>query len=179
MFRQVVWTIFNLMEQNESFWKTIKKSAPVESFGADVCLEPESVQVDLEALIYKFKVGFKQFGTFWKDILDSKTYGTLKKASRMDSKEFTVPIESWVCILYELAATFHYWPMNRNKLIDLMTPLYHARVASFVRETRTLDSSGAEAIVEKQAVAFEENKKYLIKLWDKKRKGFERLSDKL
>jgi glucosylglycerate synthase len=179
MFRQVVWTIFILMEQNESFWKQITKSEPVEIFGGGFRSEPEPIQVDLEALIYKFKVGFKQFGTFWKDILDSRSYGILKKASRMDSKEFTIPVEAWVCILYELAATFHYWPMNRNKLIDLMTPLYHARVASFVRETRTMDSFEAEALVEKQAEAFEENKKYLLKLWDKKRKIFEELSEKL
>jgi len=179
MFRQVVWTIFILMEQNESYWKLITKSDPVEVFGADFCLDPEPVQIDLEALIYKFKVGFKQFGTFWKEILDSRSYSVLKKASRMDSQEFSVPIEAWVRILYELAATFHYWPMNRNKLIDLMTPLYHARVASFVRETRTMDSSGAEEVVEKQAEAFEMNKKYLLKFWNKKRKNFEGLSEKL
>ncbi len=60
-----------------------------------------------------------------------------------------------------------------------MTPLYHGRVTSFVRETRTMDSSGAESLVEKQAEAFEENKKYLLKLWDKRRKSFQRLSEKL
>jgi glucosylglycerate synthase len=179
MFRQVVWTIFNLMEQNEFYWRKIQKSEAVEIFGAEFCLEPEPVQINLDALIYKFKVGFKQFGTFWKDILDSKSYGVLKKASRMDKNEFLIPIEAWVCILYELAATFHYWPMNRNKLIDLITPLYQARVASFVRETKPMNSSEAEMLVEKQAEAFEDNKKYLLKLWDKKRTIFERLSDKL
>lgn len=179
MFRQVVWTIFNLMEQNEGYWKKIMKSEPVEIFGADICLEPEPVQVDLEALIYKFKVGFKQFGIFWKDILDSRSYRVLKNAYRADSREFTIPVEAWVRILYELAATFHYWPMNRNKLVDLMTPLYHGRVASFVHETSALDSSGAETLVEKQAEAFEENKAYLLKLWEKKRKDFQPLSERL
>lgn len=179
MFRQVVWTIFNLMEKNESYWKGIKKSEPIETFGSEFCLEPEPIQIDLEALIYKFKVGFKQFGIFWKDILDSKSYSVLKRASRMDSNDFTISVEAWIHILYELAATFHYWPMNRNKLIDLMTPLYQARVASFVRESKNMDSYEAETLVEKQAEAFEENKKYLLKLWDKKRKGFERLSEKI
>jgi glucosylglycerate synthase len=176
MFRQVVWTIFTLMEQNESSWNGVVKSEPVESFGVEFCSEPEPVQIDLEALIYKFKVGFKQFGTFWKDILDSRSYKFLKEASRMDSQTFNLPVEAWVSILYELAATFHYWPINRNKLIDLMTPLYHARVASFVKETGPLDSAEAEAVVEKQAEAFEANKKYLIKLWSKKSNIFEKLS---
>ncbi len=161
MFRQVVWTVFVLMEQNESYWKKIKKSEPVETFGADFCLEPEAVQVDLERLVYKYQVGFKQFGPLWREILSSRSFSILKKASRQGSKEFSLPIENWVCILYELAATFHYWPINRNKLVDLMTPLYHARVASFVRETQGMDSNEDETLVEKQAEAFEENKRYL------------------
>ncbi|MEW6186249.1 MAG: glycosyltransferase [Thermodesulfobacteriota bacterium] len=179
MFRQVVWTVFMLMEQNESYWKRIRKSEPVEAFGADFCLEPEPVHVDLEGLVYKYKVGFKQFGLFWRDILSSRSYSILKKASRQESKDFSLPIENWGCILYELAATFHYWPMNRNKLVDLMTPLYHARVASFVRDTQQMGSEEAEALVEKQAETFEESKKYLIKLWDKKRSDFKALSEKL
>ncbi|MDP3028367.1 MAG: glycosyltransferase [Deltaproteobacteria bacterium] len=178
MFRQVVWTIFYLMEQNESYWKKIKKSTPVETFGAEKCSEPEPIKVDLDGLIYNFQVGFKQFGSFWKDILDSDSYSDLKKATRMSAKDFSLPVETWVRILYELAATFHYWPMNRNKLVDLMTPLYYARVASFVRETWDMDSSRAEDIVEKNAEAFEEQKGYLLKMWDKKRKVYEKLSER-
>ena len=97
----------------------------------------------------------------------------------METREFNLPIEAWVKILYELAATFHYWPINRNKLIDLMTPLYHARVASFVRESRDMDANAAEALVEKQAEAFEADKNYLIDLWQRKRKIFQRLSEKI
>lgn len=179
MFRQVVWTIFYLMEQNESYWKKTKKSTPVETFGAEKCSEPEPIKVDLEGLIYNFQVGFKQFGSFWKDILDSDSYSDLKKASRMSAKDFSLPVETWVRILYELAATFHYWPVNRNKLVDLMTPLYYARVASFVRETWDMDSSKAEEIVEKNAEAFEQQKGYLLKMWDKKRKVYEKLSERV
>lgn len=179
MFRQVVWTFFHLMEQHESYWMKVKESQPLEVLGACAMGEPEPIKVDLEALVYKFRVGFKQFGVFWKDILDSGSYSVLRKASKMETHNFSLPIEAWVKILYELAATFHYWPINRNKLIDLMTPLYHARVASFVRESWDMDSNAAEALVEKQAEAFEANKKYLIDLWQKKRRILQRLSEKL
>jgi glycosyltransferase involved in cell wall biosynthesis len=179
MFRQVVWTFFHLMEQHESYWMKVKESRPLEVLGVCTLSEPEPIKVDLEALIYKFKMGFKQFGAFWKDILDSGSYSTLKRASKMGDRDFSLPIEAWVKILYELAATFHYWPINRNKLIDLMTPLYHARVASFVRESWDMDSNAAEALVERQAEAFEADKKYLIDLWRKKRTIFQRLSERL
>lgn len=179
MFRQVVWTIFYLMEQNESYWKQIRKSTPVETFGAVPASEPEPIEVDLEGLIYNFRVGFKQFGSFWKDILDADSYHDLKRASKMSAQDFRLPIETWVRILYELGATFHYWPRNRNKLVDLMTPLYYARVASFVRETWEMDSATAERIVEKNAEVFEEEKGYLLKMWDKKRKVYEKLGARI
>jgi hypothetical protein len=58
--------------------------------------------------------------------------------------------------------------MNRDKLLDMMTPLYFGRVASFVRQSWEMSSEEAEALVEEQAVEFEEQKDYLIKVWDQK-----------
>ena len=54
------------------------------------------------------------------------------------------------------------------KLIELVTPLYYARVASFVRQSWDMSSQEAENLVEEQALKFEEQKDYLIKVWDKK-----------
>ncbi|MCF8130257.1 MAG: hypothetical protein K9N10_17240, partial [Deltaproteobacteria bacterium] len=53
-------------------------------------------------------------------------------------------------------------------LLDVMTPLYYARVASFVRESWDMNSQEAEKLVEDQAAKFEANKKYLLKVWDEK-----------
>ncbi len=88
----------------------------------------------------------------------------------MDPQTFHFSTDAWIQILYELAATFHGWPVNRNKLIDLVTPLYYARVASFVRQSWEMSSQEAEALVEEQAQKFEEHKDYLIEVWDKKEK---------
>jgi len=49
-----------------------------------------------------------------------------------------------------------------------VTPLYYARVASFVRESWEMSSKEADALVEEQALEFEENKDYLVKVWDEK-----------
>jgi hypothetical protein len=81
---------------------------------------------------------------------------------------FSLPTDAWVRILYELAATFHSWKVNRNKLIDLVTPLYYARVASFARQSWEMSSQEAEALVMEQALEFEKQKDYLIKVWDDK-----------
>ena len=45
--------------------------------------------------------------------------------ARNGATEFHLSTDSWVEILYELAATFHLWDVNRMKLLDLSkdTPL--------------------------------------------------------
>ena len=74
--------------------------------------------------------------------------------------------ETWAKILYDLAAAFHHWKGNRELLVSLMTPLYFARVASFVNRTIDMTTEQAEEIVEEQAEVFEKNKAYLIERGD-------------
>jgi len=168
MFRQVLSALFTLMERHESFWKRIQGSEPVDTFGYEGYAEPEPVNVDLEGMIERFKTGYQQFSSLWKDILSQRCFEQIKKITEMGSADFYFPTSVWGQILYELAATFHSWTRNRNKLLDLMTPLYFARVASFVRQSWEMSSLEAEALVEEQAVRFEEHKDYLIKVWNQK-----------
>ena len=101
-------------------------------------------------------------------IFSKSCFDQIQKTAKMDSKEFHFPTETWINIQYELAATFHAWSVNRNKLLDLVTPLYFARVASFVRQSWEMSSQEAEDLVEEQAAKFEEQKDYLIDVWDRK-----------
>lgn len=168
MFRQVLWTIFSLMGRFENYWKGIKGSEPVETLGHQEYVEPDPVTVDVEEMIQHFKTGFLQFSPLWKEIFCKECFEEIRKATRLGPRNFHLSTDAWIKILYELAATFHAWSVNRDKLIDLVTPLYYARVASFVRQTREMSSQEAEALVEEQAQRFEEHKDYLIRVWNKK-----------
>lgn len=168
MFRQVLSALFFLMERYESYWKKVKGSEPLETFVFGVTLEPEPVNVTLDLLIELFKTGYQQFSPLWKDILSKESFDQITETSRMDSNRFHLPTDTWVKVLYELAATYHLWSVNRNKLLDMMTPLYFGRVASFVRQSGEMSSEEAEALVEEQAIKFEEQKEYLIRVWDEK-----------
>ncbi|MFZ7112711.1 MAG: glycosyltransferase family 2 protein [Desulfatiglandales bacterium] len=168
MFRQVLWTIFSLMERHEAYWKGIRGSEAVETFGYEGYVEPESVTVDPDGMIQHFKIGYQQFAVFWKDIFCKDCFEEIRRAGESDPKDFHLSTDSWVQILYELAATFHTWTVNRNKLIDFITPLYYARVASFVRQSWEMSSQGAEELVEEQAIKFEDHKDYLVQIWNQK-----------
>lgn len=79
-----------------------------------------------------------------------------------------MPVKTWVMVLYETAATFHSWTYNRTQLVNLITPLYLGRVASFINQTKKMNSGQAEKVVEEQAQVFEDYKDYLIQVWDEK-----------
>lgn len=168
MFRQVLSALFSMMERYESYWKNTKGSEPLELFGFEGSLEPEPVNVNLELMIDLFKTGYRQFSSLWKSILSESSFKEVTETAGMDSKDFHLSTEAWVKILYELAATYHLWSINREKLLDMMTPLYFGRVASFVKQSWQMSSIEAEVLVEDQAVKFEEQKEYLIKVWNEK-----------
>ncbi|MFH1481663.1 MAG: glycosyltransferase [Pseudomonadota bacterium] len=168
MFREVLSALFSMMERYESYWKGVKGSEPLETFGFEGDVEPEPVKVNLDGMIELFKTGYQQFSSLWKEIFCEDCFDEIKKAASLNESQFHFSANIWVQILYELAATFHLWSVNREKLLGLVTPLYYARVASFVRETWKMSSQEAEALVEEQAKKFEEHKDYLIKVWDEK-----------
>ncbi len=166
MFRQVLWTLFALMENFESIWKPVKGSETVPTFGHRNSIDPEPVSVDIESLVHKFRTGYEQFSSLYKEILCPECFEQIEKTFGLSSQDIYLPTEIWIRILYDLAATFHRWSKNRYKLIELVTPLYYARVASFVRQTWDLSSAEAEEVVEEQAQLFEEHKDYLLRVWE-------------
>jgi hypothetical protein len=85
----------------------------------------------------------------------------------MAKTKFIMPIQTWAMVLYETAATFHQWKFNRTQLVNLVTPLYLGRVASFINQSLKMSSSEAEKLVEEQAQVFEDHKDYLIEVWDR------------
>ena len=168
MFRQVVHTLFVLMEQNKAVWKAVKGSRTVPMFGLKKFLEPEPIQVDLGRLVTEYKTGFRQFKGLYRDIFSPDCFIQLKECAAKAKTKFIMPNSIWVMVLYETAATFHRWTFNRTQLVNLVTPLYLGRVASFINQTRKMSSSQAEELVEEQAQVFEDHKDYLIQLWEKK-----------
>lgn len=166
MFRQVVSTLFGLMEETEDHWKKITGTEMVPVFGEMSLQEPDPIEVNFHKLVTSFKSGMNHFGILWKEIFCEDCFEALGAAAAMDENRFRLPTDTWVRTLYELAGTYHNWPSNRRRLIDLMTPLYYGRVASFINESAGMSSLEAESLVEEQATFFVEAKDYLLTMWD-------------
>ncbi|MEJ2544445.1 MAG: glycosyltransferase [Calditrichaceae bacterium] len=166
MFRQVVSTLLELMEQNEKVWKNVKGSVPVPRVGPDLHIEPKPFEINIEKLINDFKIGFSNWKEIWQKIIAPDNFKEIEALTKKNKSNFFLEIEVWAKMLYDLAAAYHHWQGNRQLMVSLMTPLYFARVASFVNRTIDMSNEQAETVVELQAEVFEKQKDYLIKRWD-------------
>ncbi len=165
MFRQVCGTLFSLLEKHEGFWTPIRGSDPVPVLGMTEFLEPQPIKVNQARMVKEFQEGMRLFGPVWRHIFSKDVFDALEKAHALEPAKFHFTTETWVKLLYELAAKYHHIGDHRMKLLGLMTPLYLGRVASFITRTRDMDSKAAEEVVEEQAQKFEELKPYLLGLW--------------
>lgn len=168
MFRQVVYPIFELMENNVAKWKDIRGSQTIPTYGDPSQKEPDAFAVDLSGMIDNFQEGFKNISVLWEKIINPQSFEVLKGlAKKRKTGNFIIPTEDWAKIVYDFAATFHQWKKDRKYLIDIMRPLYYARVASFINKTKDMSTVQAEDVIEEQAQIFEELKPYLLEVWER------------
>jgi hypothetical protein len=166
MFRQVVSTLLMMMEENEKVWKAVKGSKAVPIIGPDLQIEPKPFEINIKKLIDDFKIGYRNWREIWKKIIHPDNWLVIEDLTKKEGTDFLMHTETWAKILYDLAAAFHHWKGNRQLLVSVMTPLYFARVASFVNRTTDMSNEQAEEVVEEQAEVFEKTKEYLIQRWD-------------
>jgi len=152
MFTQVVSTLFRLAVANPDSWKSVRGSKPVEIVGSIDPVEPEAVNASVEILERKFAAGREEFQRTWDEILSRPL------PDRMDDA-------TWARIVYDFLLASKAKPDDTQRYVGALVPLYFGRVASFIAEARDLDTRASEALVERQAVTFEESKKALISRW--------------
>lgn len=166
MFREVVGTIFTLMEYNAAYWQNVSETVTPKSFGKVEGIEPEPFEINLDQLVNYFRIGYSNFGSVWKNIIEPQDFEVVEQlATATKNDGFDLPIESWVRIVYRYAHTFCYTERQRFKILDTLIPLYNARVASLVTSLMGKNHQEAEEYFDRQARAFEDMRQYLRDLW--------------
>ncbi|MCE5265128.1 MAG: glycosyltransferase [Deltaproteobacteria bacterium] len=169
MFRQVVGTTFQLMDQYQQYWLKVKGSAEVPIIGEFTGQKAEPLEIDEAGLIEYFRVGLNNFGSVWQKVIEDKDFEIIQELSRIaPGDRFVMPVETWVRIVYRYAGAFRATPRQRFKVLDTLTPLYYGRVASLVNELKDMSPEEAEEHFERHARAFEEMKDYMVAIWEGK-----------
>lgn len=169
MLQQVVGSIFYLMGEYQKQWALQFSSRPVDLFGFryDVGLDP--IEVNLGRLISGFQQGCSELGEVWSLALQKNTLAAVQalgeKSCNKEINSFHFEDFLWVRIIYEFSAAYKNQPVNRNILLRSLTPLYLARVASFVQETSSFYAPQVEEKIEQLCQVYESQKPYLVNLW--------------
>jgi hypothetical protein len=170
MFRQVVGTIFSLMQHFEPFWEKVKYSKPtaIYGFGLGEVEMPPKVEVDTQKLVQKFHDGFDLYKDIWEKVLPGDVYKKLLEMKQMKERVFAFPTDLWARILYDMAIGYRDAIVDRNQMLDSLIPLYYGRTFSFIKKTKKMSTRQAEEAIEEDCMTFEMTKPYLIKRWKKK-----------
>jgi hypothetical protein len=171
MLVQVVGSVFGLMQEYKPVWRGVAGSEPVDLFGFrfDVGLDP--VAVNTERMLRSFQRGCQELAEIWSLALGPETMrelALLGKAAGEPRARFHLPDELWVRLVYDFACAFQRMPLERGHILRSLTPLYLARVGSFVLETEPLVAAEVEERIERLCLTFEELKPYLLARWDGK-----------
>ncbi|HEX5102750.1 MAG TPA: cell wall biosynthesis glycosyltransferase [Pirellulaceae bacterium] len=171
MLQQVLSSLFSLTDRYHSAWQAREGSVPSELFGFryDVGLEPIAVNVD--RMLAAFRSGFEDLRDVWALALSPNTMralaGLARATGESDAAEsFHIDDRLWAGIVYEVAAAWKRLAVERGHILRSFTPLYMARVASWVIETRALDAPAVEERMEGLCLTFESMKPYFIELWE-------------
>ena len=171
MFRQVVGTVFVMIDTFQSHWMKVKYSKPTSIYGfglGDVEMPPK-VEVDTEKLIQKFHEGFEQYNEIWEKVLSRDVYAKLREIKGMNARIFNFPTDLWARILYDMAVGYRDVLFDLEVMMDSLIPLYFGRTFSFVKKTKRMSTRQAEEAIEEDCTTFEMTKPYLIQRWSEKK----------
>jgi hypothetical protein len=166
MLEQVVGSVFALAEQYEPVWRTLQGSRNVDLFGFryDVGLDP--ILVDTERMLAKFRHACGELAGLWSAALAPDTNAALGRLARQPAgRQFHFEDELWARTVYDFACAYQRRALDRGHLLRSLTPLYLARVASFVLETEDLLPAEVEDRVEALCASYEALKSYLAANW--------------
>lgn len=166
MFRQVVGTLFGMMPRYEQIWRKVRGSEPVPAMGAPSGGEPPAIHPSLDRLQTNFRVGFEHFAPLWREILAAESFGRLEQLASRREPDGAFDPRLWARIVYDFAYSYLRWSRDRYKLVEIMTPIYYGRIASFIVETSAMSTVEADEVVERQAEVFEQEKAALIERLD-------------
>jgi len=171
MFKQIMGTIFSLLEETYDKWKGIKGSEDLPTFGFQARVIPEEVPQDFNELFKHFQKGVEKRIAVWKEILTSENFKALEKIASQPKKGYSFPLDLWVKIIYDYIIFYHrfkhvFMEMSLPSVLESMIPLYFGFTASFVLKTRDMSNQEAEEEIEKICLEFEKQKSYLVKMWE-------------
>lgn len=161
--------LFRCMENQQSYWVSRSEPAqPVPVFGFKHSSGLEPRRINRKRMLTMFKNGVSQLAPILESILTEETLGEIQGVSQQDEKHFRFPDELWVKTIYEFAASYHHSVINREHLLQALTPIYRGRIYSVVLEIQRADAEQIEQRIEALGEEYERLRPQLVEEWARK-----------
>jgi len=165
--REIAGSLFHCMEIHQPYWVSRQGSQDVSSFGFQPVLDLDPVRIDRKRMFQMFSSGVDQLGSILQKILSASTLQAIQEISKREEKDFHFSDELWAKTVYEFASSYHRSVINRDHLLQALTPLYRGRVSSFISENLRAGAQEVERRLESLRQEYEGLKPYLIESWNR------------
>ena len=158
---QVAGSLFADVDAKATFWQRARGSHSTHPNNLGQ-LPPEGWP-DVTPMLEAFRLAYTNLAEIWSLVMTPNSLLGLKRLAASPLASFRMPDALWARIVYDFILAYRLRTINRGHLLGALTPLYLAWVASHI----ILADSGIapEVHIEDQALAFENDKPYLVSRW--------------
>ncbi|MGA8730693.1 MAG: hypothetical protein WB608_18200 [Terracidiphilus sp.] len=159
----VTGSLFADIEAKAAFWQRARQAPPAGSI-TTIHAPSTDATAEIAPMLLAFRLAYTNLREIWSLVLPPNTLLGLKRLySTPDTVAFRMPDNLWARIVYDFLLAYRLRTINRGHLLGALIPLYLAWVASHLG----IIASGVdpEHHIEAVAVAFENEKPYLVARW--------------
>jgi hypothetical protein len=164
--QQVLGALFSCLEAHQSYWLTREGIQTVPVFGFEYDLDLPPLRVNRKRMVNTFLKGVAELSSILELTLSPLTLQQIQEIAKLGGEGSCYPDELWVRTVYEFAGAFHRSVINRDHLLQALTPLYLGRINSFLSENHRSSSTGARERIKRLRSQFESLKPYLAERWN-------------
>jgi glucosylglycerate synthase len=164
--QHVVGALFSCLEAHQSFWISHQGVQPVPAFGFQYDLDLPPIRVNRKRMLSTFLKGASELASILQPALTPHTLQEIQDTAKLGGEGSWFPDDLWVRTVYEFAGAFHRSVINRDHLLQALTPLYLGRINSYLSENQKQGADGARERIKKLRSQFESLKPYLVEHWN-------------
>ena len=162
---QVVGALFADVERRVNVWQRVRSSVAIPVFGTSPPLTSNAPPLNVDALVDRFRLGYRELREIWTWVLPPRTIVELRKLTDTPPDRLRFDDRLWAGIIYDFALGYAFRAMPRDHLLRSLTPLYDGWLASFVLQTSAASTQQVDERVEQLCLTFEAEKRHLISRW--------------
>jgi len=164
--RESAGVLFGSLEANFAAWSSPREPLEAPCIACEPTVSLEHSRLNRKRLYQMFAFGVSELEPVFLSILSQPTHEELKRLAKLPEERFSYPEELWVRTVYEFAAAYHKAVIGRDHIVQALVPLFRGRAFTFLTENRDASADQVEANIESLCQAFEQQKPYLLEVWN-------------